>query len=193
MDYTYSPRMITRTHRSPLAAALLIALTAGLTACGSEVQETGTFAPPDEADDAVTYNRAAVPPGAEIRVTSTDTEGGTDVELEVIGFPPNRAYGVHAHVNPCGAKPDAAGPHFQNRQDPAKPSVDPAFANPKNEIWLDFRTDAAGTAAPVAQVPFDFTDRAPASVVIHEQVTATSPGAAGTAGDRVACLTVPFD
>lgn len=185
--------MITRNRRSPLAACLLVALTAGLSACGSEVEQSGTLAAPDQADDAYTYDQAAVPAETEMKVISTDTESGTNVELNVSGFPPNRAYGAHAHVNPCGAKPDAAGPHFQNKQDPVQPSVDPAFANPENEIWLDFETDATGAAAPTAQVPFDFTERAPASVVIHEQVTATWPGAAGTAGARVACLTVPFE
>jgi Cu-Zn family superoxide dismutase len=39
-----------------------------------------------------------------------------------------------------------------------------------------------------------FSDRAPASVVIHEaEATATEPGKAGTAGARIACLDVPFD
>ena len=35
----------------------------------------------------------------------------------------------------------SAGPTFQNVVDPVQPSVDPAYANPENEIWLDFRTD----------------------------------------------------
>ena len=49
---------------------------------------------------------------------------------------------------PCGPTGDAAGPHFQNQVDPAaapgKPSTDPAYANPQNEIWLDLRTDGDG-------------------------------------------------
>ena len=43
------------------------------------------------------------------------------------------------------------------------------------------------------EVPFTFTDRAPASIVIHEaETTGTAPGQAGSAGARVACITVPF-
>ena len=38
-----------------------------------------------------------------------------------------------------------------------------------------------------------FTGRAPASVIIHEaEATATAPGQAGSAGARLACITVPF-
>ena len=60
-----------------------------------------------------------------------------------------------------------AGPHFQNQVDPAaapgKPSTDPAYANPQNEIWLDLRTDGDGDGGSRVEVPFTFTDRAPAS------------------------------
>jgi Cu-Zn family superoxide dismutase len=42
-------------------------------------------------------------------------------------------------------------------------------------------------------VPFALGDRRPASVIVHEaERTATEPGKAGTAGARVACLSVPF-
>ena len=76
---------------------------------------------------------------------------------------------------------------------PQQASVDPAFANPRNEIWLDLRTDAAGSGSVDAEVPFVFGDRAPASVIIHEaEQTATEAGKAGSAGARVACLNVPF-
>ena len=72
---------------------------------------------------------------------------------------PSRGYAAHAHVNPCGPTGDAAGPHFQNRPDPAaapgKPSTDPAYANPQNEIWLDLRTDGDGDGESRAEVPFD--------------------------------------
>jgi Cu-Zn family superoxide dismutase len=120
------------------------------------------------------------------------------VRLEVGGLLPNRGYAVHVHTQPCGPTGAAAGPHFQHDVDPAatpeQPSADPAFANPRNEIWLDVRTDAEGDGETTAQVPFVFADRAPASVVVHEaEATATAPGEAGMAGSRVACLNVPFD
>ena len=155
----------------------------------------GVLAPPERAGDAFTYNPALAPEGAEISVY-TDTDGGTTaVRLEVTGLLPGRGYAAHAHVNACGPTGDAAGPHFQNQLDPAaapgRPSTDPAFANPQNEIWLDLRTDGEGDGESTAEVPFVFADRAPASVVIHEaEVTATTPGQAGSAGARLACLTI---
>jgi Cu-Zn family superoxide dismutase len=155
----------------------------------------GVLAPPERAGDAFTYNPAPAPEGAEISVY-TDTDGGTTaVRLEVAGLLPGRGYAAHAHVNACGPTGDAAGPHFQNQVDPAaapgRPSTDPAFANPQNEIWLDLRTDGEGDGESTAEMPFVFADRAPASVVIHEaEVTATTPGQAGSAGARLACLTI---
>ena len=177
-------------------AAAIAALTVGATAtaCGSgeEVRVSGTLAPPDQANGAYTYDQTAAPPGARLTVTSTGTDGGTRVELQAEGLQPNRAYGVHAHVRPCGATGEAAGPHLQHRADPVQPSVDPAYANRRNEIWLDLRTDGTGSGTATTEVPFSFAERAPASVVVHERPTATGPGEAGTAGGRVACLTVPF-
>ena len=185
--------MTSRSHRVPLASCGLAVLAVGLVACGSGgVEQSGALAPPTEAEGAYTYDQSAAPAGAELTVVTTATDGGTKVELTVDGLAPNRAYGAHAHVNPCGETGDAAGPHFQHVQDPVSPSVDPAFANPKNEIWLDLRTDADGAGSATTEVPFDFTDRAPASVVLHEMRTATAAGKAGTAGGRLACLTVPF-
>ncbi|MGH3988272.1 MAG: superoxide dismutase, partial [Pseudonocardiaceae bacterium] len=69
------------------------------------------------------------------------------------------------------------------------PSTNPEYANPSNEIWLDVRTDAAGSGTSQTTVPFMFTDRAPESIVVHEAMaTATQPGQAGQAGARLACL-----
>jgi Cu-Zn family superoxide dismutase len=157
----------------------------------------GTLAAPDKATNAFTYNPALAPEGADLSVDVETAAGTTDVALDVEGLLPNRGYAAHAHVNPCGATGDAAGPHFQNQADPAaapgKPSTDPAYANPQNEIWLDLRTDGDGAGEATATVPFLLTDRAPASIVIHEaQSTATTPGQAGSAGARIACITVPF-
>jgi len=71
--------------------------------------------------------------------------------------------------------------------------VDPAYANPENEIWLDFTTDAEGAASAETTVEWTFpADRRAASVIIHAMPTATAPGEAGTAGDRAACVTVDF-
>jgi superoxide dismutase, Cu-Zn family len=166
-------------------------------------EETGTpvaqgdLAPPGRASNAFTYDTALAPEGAHLAVYVSASPASTRVHLVVEGLVPERGYAVHAHANPCGATGDGAGPHFQNRPDPAatpdKPSTDPAYANPQNEIWLDLRTDGDGNGESSTEVPFVFGARAPASVVIHEAATtATGPGQAGSAGGRLACLTVPF-
>lgn len=155
------------------------------------VSTSATFAAGGGA--AVTYDEELVPAGAGATVTSQEADGSTTVTLEVTGLLPDRAYGAHAHVNGCGAAGSDAGPHYQLDQDPVSPSVDPAFANPSNEIWLDLTTDAEGTGTATATVDWVApADRRPESVIIHEMQTATGPGEAGTAGDRPACITVDF-
>jgi len=142
---------------------------------------------------AVTYDPDLVPAGARVRVSSAPTETGTAVELEVDGLLPDRQYGAHAHTQPCGDTGAAAGPHFQFEPDPVQPSVDPAYANADNEIWLDLTTDGDGHGEARTEVAWRFpADRRAQSVVIHQMPTSTAPGAAGTAGDRAACVTVGF-
>lgn len=144
-------------------------------------------------DDAATsYDKALVPEGAKVVVAEYIYDGSTTVTLNVRGLVPNRVYGAHAHAMPCGPKGDDAGPHFQHRPDPVTPSVDPNYANPRNEIWLDFTTDAQGNATTATTVPWVFSNERAASVVIHAEATQTAPGKAGTAGARVACLSVGF-
>jgi Cu-Zn family superoxide dismutase len=159
---------------------------------------SGTFSLPDPASKAITYNPALVPVDAAM-LASMGPSGAdysrTVATLTVAGLLPNRGYAVHAHTKPCGITGADAGPHYQNHLDPAatpqKPSTDPFYANPRNEIWLDVRTDAAGEGTSRTTVPFTFTDRMPGSIVIHEAMgTATAPGQAGQAGARIACLTL---
>lgn len=155
------------------------------------VQLNVTFAATPEV--AVTYDEALVPVGARAGVTSKEDAENTTVMLEVSGLQPDRQYGSHIHTLACGVDGMAAGPHFQHEQDPISPSVDPAFANDRNEIWLDFTTDASGAATVTSTVPWTFTDdRRAGSVIIHAMQTATEPGKAGMAGDRIACITVDF-
>ena len=95
------------------------------------------------AEGPLTVYSAAVPAGATAQVKAVaNSAGDTIVTLHVRGLEPRTAYGAHAHVNACGLDGAAAGPHFQNVVDPASPSVDPAYANPVNEIWLDLTTNA---------------------------------------------------
>jgi Cu-Zn family superoxide dismutase len=142
---------------------------------------------------ATTYDTALVPVGAQETVTATSENGTTTVRLDVRGLQPDRTYAAHAHTKPCGTNGDAAGPHFQNTADPVQPSVDPAYANPRNEIWLDFTTDGSGVGKAQSTVDWVFTDERRAhSVVIHAKPTATDAGHAGMAGARAACITVGF-
>jgi Cu-Zn family superoxide dismutase len=193
---------------APVAVILAAVLMAGPAGCGSaedtggvgggtgagETTTNGTFAPYRDGAVAVSYDPALVPEGATAAVTVTETDAGTTVTLEVAGLRPARAYGAHLHTKPCGAAPTDAGPHLQHEPDPAAsvspPSVDPSYANPANEVWLDFTTDGSGAARSAATLGWRF-DPAPRSLVIHADTTKTAPGVAGTAGARAACLSLP--
>lgn len=149
---------------------------------------------------------AIAPAGSTARVQSVETgDGKTIMTLDVSGLESFAKYGAHAHVSPCGSTGGAAGAHFQWDVDPAlgkvgpdgkviTASTDPAYANPENELWLDLTTNRAGEAHAKAVVDRPFPDgRRPGSVIIHEQHTAAgTPGTAGTAGKRVACLTLTY-
>jgi Cu-Zn family superoxide dismutase len=152
----------------------------------------GTFLPSASGSTAITYDAAVVPPGATARVAIARSAGGVTVRLAVTGLIPRRAYGAHLHTEPCTAQPDAAGPHYQHEADPTVPSVDPSYANPENEVWLDFTADSTGRASASSAKPWTFDEmRPPRSLILHAQVTRTKKGVAGTAGPRVACLTLP--
>jgi superoxide dismutase, Cu-Zn family len=179
------------------AAAAVALLAPGAAAASSSpvhvATEHGTFTAYAPGTHAVTYRPDLVPAGARAHVFSLSAaHAGTTTMLVVAGLRPGRAYGAHAHAQPCGATGDAAGPHFQHAPDPVKPSVDPAYANPRNEIWLDFTTDRLGTGFARSAVDWTFDTRRARSVVIHETHTHTDPGHAGTAGPRLACLDVDF-
>ncbi|MEU3272463.1 superoxide dismutase family protein [Saccharomonospora sp. NPDC006951] len=154
----------------------------------------GTFGPYSEGRVATTYDPSLVPSGATGRVYSMSGKNtGTFTTLSVSGLRPERQYGAHVHVKPCGSSGGDAGPHFQNVVDPAAgTSTDPAYANPDNEIWLDFTTSKRGAALASSHVEWAFGERKPASVVIHEHGTSTEHGHAGDAGARLACINVDF-
>ncbi|MCE0767523.1 superoxide dismutase family protein [Pseudonocardia kujensis] len=188
-----SPAQSASTETGTPAATTAQAAPAAGTSGGAqaEVDVEATFG---TTGDAITYNPELVPAGATAKVTSSTEGTSSTVTLAVTGLVPNRTYGSHAHQKPCGPAAADSGAHFQHVADPVNPSVDPAYANPQNEVWLDFTTDAQGAATITAtQTEWAFTDQAaPQSVVIHAMRTATEPGKAGTAGDRVGCVTVDF-
>ncbi|MGH3694297.1 MAG: superoxide dismutase [Pseudonocardiaceae bacterium] len=153
----------------------------------------GTLAPPTSSSTADTYNPALAPVGARLTADLRPSGETTIAELVVAEMLPNRGYAAHAHVNGCGDDPGPERPHYQNNVDPAAtpeaPSTNPEYANPNNEIWLDFRTDATGAGTARTTVPFVFDERGPGSIMVHEaEQTATGPGKAGTAGARIACV-----
>ncbi|QTG83067.1 superoxide dismutase family protein [Arthrobacter crystallopoietes] len=156
---------------------------------------SGEFAPYAEGATAVTYDER-VPEGSSAEAKVNDDGGKTTVSLSVKGFEPESEYGSHVHVAACGSDPDDAGPHYQDQQDPATQgedvvaSTDPAYANPKNEIWLDFTTDAQGNADVESTVDWQFREGEGRSVVIHATHTGMQEGEAGEAGDRLACITI---
>ncbi len=187
-------------------AGIIVASLALLAGCGaSSTNEAGGGTPRatqaavsvsqtlGSAAPAITYNRALAPAGAQVTVVENQQSGNhTQIRLQARGLKPNRKYGSHVHVNPCGATGDAAGPHYQNAKDPVTPSTDPKYANRKNEVWLDLTTDAQGAASAESTVDWRFRPNDARSVVIHAEHTHTEPGKAGTAGPRLACVTVPF-
>jgi Cu-Zn family superoxide dismutase len=155
----------------------------------------GALTEPNATSTAETYNPAFAPVGSRLKVTFNPSDESTNAQLTVSGLLPNRGYAVHAHTNACSADPALDGPHYQNRIDPAAtreaPSTNPEYANPRNEVWLDVRTDTTGSGTSRTTVPFVFTDRGPGSIVVHEAMqTAIEPGQAGKAGARIACLTL---
>jgi len=154
------------------------------------------FMTPAEGVGAVTYDETAVPEGATSDVQVRVQDGGTYVQFTGTSLEADRDFGAHVHTEPCGAEPEDAGPHYQNDPDPAasgdEPSSDPAYANPENEVWLDFTTDEGGSAQSSATVDWEFREGEAQSLVLHEQHTMTGHGEAGTAGDRLACVTVEF-
>jgi Cu-Zn family superoxide dismutase len=200
------PRMVRLalvTTAMPVLAVSLAPQARADTPLSRHVFASGAFAAPSVATNAFDYTLDAslgapdlVPPGATARVDAWYLPGGrTAVVLRVGGLVPNREYGAHAHSALCGATGAAAGPHFQYVPDPVAPSTNPAYANADNEIWLDFTTDSSGRGWAIAIQDWQPTaDRRPASVIIHLEHThdGTDGGVAGTAGARLACLTVGF-
>ncbi|WP_134727606.1 superoxide dismutase [Amycolatopsis nivea] len=193
----FVPKLLSAALAAGLSVTSLSATSAAATpATDSPLHFTaahGTFAAYVPGSHAVTYRPDLVPVGAKAHVSALSAgRVGTTTVLVISGLLPQHEYGAHAHVNSCGATGDAAGGHFQHVPDPVKPSVDPAYANPRNEIWLDFTTNRSGIGHATSVVDWTFDGRRAKSVVIHETHTHTNPGHAGTAGGRLACLDVGF-
>jgi Cu/Zn superoxide dismutase len=125
--------------------------------------------------------------GATAQVVATESDGTTTVTLKVQALDQAAAgmmLGAHIHAGSCVAgNGAAAGPHYNAG----------GTASPQTEVWLDFTIEANGTARSETTVPFVIPQGGAAALVIHAE--ATNPGptpAPGTAGARLACLTVQF-
>jgi Cu-Zn family superoxide dismutase len=141
------------------------------------------------------YDTALFPAGGTANVQAVIGGTTTLVRLQVGGLLPNRRYGSHVHYLPCGATGAAAGAHYQYVPDPATggsktaASTNPDYANPRNEIWLDFTTNGAGAASSQSVVSWRMpADHRARSVIIHAMGTDNT----GAAGARLACIDVPF-
>ena len=180
--------------RRPLILSRTVPATVAAVLAAMPVTSASAAATRIRAEAPLTAYSASIPAGATARVQAVATGSGrTVVTLHVWGLVPHNAYGAHAHVNACGATGAAAGPHYQDRRAPAGHLADIAFANPDNEIWLDLTTDADGNGAAQTVVDWQFRADGANSVVVHAQPTAAGPdGSAGTAGSRLACLSVDF-
>ncbi|MDT0306073.1 superoxide dismutase family protein [Streptomyces sp. DSM 44917] len=176
------------------AAAMAAVLAASGTAAAGGPRpgvlvEGGRFAPLAEGapvPGAVTYDTELVPPGARAVVAQRVAgDGRMSVVLAVRGLVPGHTYGSHVHTDPCGADPADAGPHYQDVA---------GEATPRNEIWLDVTADEHGRGWAAVTQDWVFRPGEAGALVLHEH--ATSDGHHGTtpgdAGDRAACLTVPF-
>ncbi|MFC3452622.1 superoxide dismutase [Amycolatopsis speibonae] len=140
----------------------------------------------------ITYRTDLVPPGAKVTVRVRTAGKQTSVTMTTKGLNPGRMYTAHAHAKPCGVDPNGSGPHYQNVKDTVRPSVDPAYANPANELWLDLMIDANGLGETTSNVSWIFREKEANSVVLHVGHTKTAAGVAGTAGERIACVTTEF-
>ncbi|MFB7711663.1 superoxide dismutase family protein [Streptomyces sp. NPDC056105] len=143
---------------------------------GYGAREAARFSPPNAfvASPALTYDMELVPAGARIEVVQRGGDGRVSVSVRVEGLVAGRAYGAHVHREECGGDPAAAGGHYQHGVDPVQPSMDPACANPENEVWLGFTTDAHGAGAATARQDWEFRPGEARSVVLHGM-----PGGAG--------------
>lgn len=141
---------------------------------------SGEFAP--DSTGAIVYDRTLTPEGAQASVTAESRGGKTLTSLVVEGFLPHHRYGAHLHTHPCGPQAADAGGHYQHLAN---------HANRANEVWLDVTTDAAGAGRATARHRWAFDPvHPPRALVIHASPTKTKGIQAGTAGARIACLTL---
>ena len=117
-----------------------------------------------------------------------DLGAKTQVVLKLSGLPASRQFGSHVHKATCAEM--KAGGHYQHMEGGA---TDPAFANPMNEIWLDFMSDPLGNGSANRTVNWEVAKERAKAVVVHDQATMTAAGVAGMAGPKLACVNLKFE
>jgi Cu-Zn family superoxide dismutase len=182
----------TRARRARVLTAAATISAAALVTAASPVSAAGIVR---VAGPSVVHDTTLFPPAGTTNVQFVEGARTTIVRLTVTGLIPNRMYGSHVHYLPCGATPTASGAHYQYVPDPATgasptvTSTNPAYANPRNEIWLDFMTDSTGAGQATAIVNWKMpAERKGRSVVVHAM--GTDP--VGAAGARLSCTTLPL-
>ena len=117
-----------------------------------------------------------------------DTSGGgtvfsirvKNIDLSFAG----RTFGSHLHTGTChenGSSTSVTGPHYQH-PDPELTTI------PQKEVWFELVPNEEGIAVDRTVVPFVPKDEGVMSIVIHEDPTNPTTGAAG---DKEVCL--PLD
>ncbi len=122
-----------------------------------------------------------------------DAAGSTRIGLGVSGLERETRYAVRVHHGPCPPPGAAPGPVYQ-RVPPPEPELadDPAFRNPRNEVWLDVSTGADGAGRAHARQDWQFPPQTrPESVIIHRVLLQTVP-TDPVVGRPLACLEVSF-
>jgi len=121
-----------------------------------------------------------------VRTSAADGGAGMEVTLMVSGLPNNRDFGSHVHKAECDM--GMAGGHYQHTPAPDGGATNPTFANPDNEVWLDFMTSGTGTATSTASVDFVPPAGSANAIIVHDRKT----GDGGVAGPKLACLPFAF-
>lgn len=169
-----------------LGAGFSVVAALALPAAGSATTVTSAGALTLYADPYGNGTANPIEPGATARVHAVeDANGSTIVTVQFSGLPANREFGSHVHVLGCAV--NKAGGHYQNVA-----GTGAAFANPANEVWLDFETNEAGNATAKATVDWTFRPDGANAVIVHDHHTAHVDPGAGTAGSKLACLDVDF-
>jgi hypothetical protein len=143
------------------------------------------------------YGNGTANPAANIRGSAGFVHTGSGrsyVFLRVRDLPAGRTFGAHVHKLACADT--KGGTHYQNIPSPTTPT-DPAYANPTNEVWLDFTTHSedetegfavTGDALKIVRADFRIRSGEAKAILVHTNPTASG----GVAGAKLACIDVPF-